>query len=754
MRHVTCLQHTTMASATLPATTYIPDRYLGRLLRAVLWLLVHTLYRIRIIGQAHIPRQGPALLVCNHLSFIDGFFVGACVPRRVRFLVHRSFYEQKSLYWFLRLMQAIPIAGGNRCEVSMAIEQARQALRQGDVVCIFAEGAISRTGNLLPFKRGLERIMDGGDAPIIPVHLDRVWGSIFSFKNGRVGWKWPRHFPYPVTVSFAQPLPATTTAAQVRQAVAEMGSTAISHHWQPHDLLQRRFIATARRQWQRLCMADSTGTQLTCGKALIASLLLARWVRQHCAHDTMVGLLLPASVGGALANIAVLLAGKIPVNLNFTAGREAMTAAIQQCGIRTILTSPQLLRKASLDECAGMVYLEEVLRQISLWQKLCTACLARLLPVRLLQRLCTAPGQTADTLATVVFSSGSTGIPKGVMLSHRNILSNIESMAQVFTVTPQDRLLGGLPLFHAFGFTVTLWFPLVAGCGVVYHPNPMEAKTIGELAQTYKATMLVSTPTFCGMYLRQCPAPAFAALRYAIVGGEKLRPALARAFYEKYGVQLLEGYGCTEMAPVVAVNVPDVVYGAHRQVGQKPGTVGQPLPGIAAKVVHPETGEPLPSGTAGLLLVKGPNRMLGYLGQPDKTAAVLQDGWYITGDIAAIDQDGFIHLTDRLSRFSKIAGEMVPHLKVEEAVNTILGDQQCVVTSIPDAQKGEALVALYTSPDMTPADLWDRLCHTDLPRLWMPKREHVYRIEALPTLLTGKIDLQQVKRLALEKAQQ
>jgi acyl-[acyl-carrier-protein]-phospholipid O-acyltransferase/long-chain-fatty-acid--[acyl-carrier-protein] ligase len=265
--------------------------------------------------------------------------------------------------------------------------------------------------------------------------------------------------------------------------------------------------------------------------------------------------------------------------------------------------------------------------------------------------------------------------------------------------------------------------------------------------------MLVSTPTFCGMYLRQCPAAAFAALRYAIVGAEKLRPALARAFAEKYGVPLLEGYGCTEMAPVVAVNVPDVVYGPHRQIGQKPGTVGQPLPGVVAKVVHPETGAPLPNGTEGLLLVKGPNRMLGYLGQPDKTAEVLQDGWYVTGDMAAIDQDGFIHLTDRLSRFSKIGGEMVPHLKVEEAINTVLGDRQCVVTAIPDAKKGEALVALYTHQEVTPAALWEHLCRTNLPRLWVPKREHLYAVASIPTLATGKVDLQQVKRLAWEKAQ-
>jgi acyl-[acyl-carrier-protein]-phospholipid O-acyltransferase/long-chain-fatty-acid--[acyl-carrier-protein] ligase len=739
----------TFGLGTLLGTVYILRLLPDFLVRFLLWLLTHTLYRIRVVGPGHVPPQGPALLVCNHMSFVDGLLVGASVQRFIRFMVYRGYYENRYLHWFMRLMHTIPVAGGNRKEVLASLEQARQALRQGHVVCIFAEGAISRTGNVLPFKRGFEHIMKGLDVPIIPVHLDRMWGSIFSFKDGRFVWKWPRHLPYPVTVSFGSPLPPTTTAEQARQAVMELGGTAVAYRRQQRDLLQLRFMATARRQWSKFCMADSTGKELTFGRALVGSLLLARWLRQHHPQDAMVGLLLPASVGGALANIAVLLAGKIPVNLNFTAGREAMTAAMQQCGIQTILTSRQFLHKAKIDALAGMVHLEDILPQLPPWQKFLAILQARLLPLRLLQRLYTPRGQTPATLATVVFSSGSTGTPKGVMLSHHNVLSNIEGIAQVFALTSRDRMLGILPLFHSFGFTVTLWFPLVTGCGAVYHPNPMDAKTIGELVYTYKATMLISTPTFCGMYLRQCPADAFASLRYAVVGAEKLRPELAQAFKEKYGVELLEGYGCTEMAPVVAVNVPDVVHGTQRQIGHKPGTVGHPIPGVAARVVHLETGAPLPSGAEGLLLVKGPNRMLGYLGQPEKTAEVLQDGWYITGDIAAIDEDGFIRITDRLSRFSKIGGEMVPHGKVEEVINSILGEQACVVTAVPDPRKGESLVVLYTHPEVSGNDLWERLCQTDLPKLWIPRREHFYCIETIPTLGTGKVDLQQARRLAM-----
>lgn len=737
-----------IGAATLLGTGYVLRLLPVFFIRLVLWLLTHTLYRIRILGQEHVPLRGPALLVCNHLSFIDAFLVGACVQRFVRFLVWKGFYERPLLGHFLRMMQAIPVAAGDRRAVVTALSQARTALQQGHVVCIFAEGAISRTGNLLPFKRGFEHIAHGLDVPVIPVHLDRIWGSIFSFHHGTFFWKWPRRWPYPVTVSFGKPLPATASAYEVRQAMTHLHSNAFTHRPQTQGLLTRRFLRMARRHWGRFCMADSTGKRLTFGKLLIGSTILARWLRRHCQQEQMIGLLLPASVGGAVANLAVSLTGKIPVNLNFTSGPEAMQAAIEQCGIRTILTSQQFLDKASLPRRHDMVFLETLLQEVTLWQKVGGMLAALFLPAAFLARPPVATAHTSEALATVVFSSGSTGAPKGVMLSHQNILSNIESMAQIFPLDARDCMMGILPFFHAFGFTVTLWFPLLTGCSVVYHPNPMDGKKIGEMVQQHRATMLISTPTFYGMYLRQCPPEVFQSLRYTIVGAEKLRPALAAEFQEKYGITLLEGYGCTEMGPVVAVNVPDVVQDNQRQIGHKPGTVGHPIPGVTARVVHVETGEPLPPHTAGLLLVNGPNRMLGYLGQAERTATVLRDGWYVTGDIATIDEDGFICITDRLARFSKMGGEMVPHLAIEDAVNAVLGTTASLVTAVPDAQRGERLVVLYTHPAISRDQLWEGVMQSALPKLWVPKREHFFVVDALPLLGTGKIDLQEARQLA------
>jgi acyl-[acyl-carrier-protein]-phospholipid O-acyltransferase/long-chain-fatty-acid--[acyl-carrier-protein] ligase len=337
------------------------------------------------------------------------------------------------------------------------------------------------------------------------------------------------------------------------------------------------------------------------------------------------------------------------------------------------------------------------------------------------------------------------------MLSHHNIISNIEAIGQVIQFTPQDRILGILPLFHSFGFTATIWLPVLTGFGAVYHPNPTDAKTIGETVQKYRATLMISTPTFYVSYWRRCTREQFASLRYVIAGAEKLREQIAKGYQEKFGLTILEGYGCTELSPVVAVNTLDVIDGEEKQIGHKPGTVGHPLPGIAAKVIDPDSGETLGPGQAGLLLVKGPNVMLGYLNQQNLTDQARRRGWYVTGDIATIDDDGFITITDRLSRFSKIGGEMVPHMKIEEMINDILGSPASVVTAIPDEHRGERLVVFYAKNGVSRDELWDKLNKSELPKLWIPKRDDLRPIDEIPVLGSGKADLKKVKALALEK---
>ena len=720
--------------------------------RVCLWLLTHTLYRVQAKGLENLPRDGGALLVCNHVSFIDPFLVGAPMWRYIRFIMLRRMYKKPGIHWFAKRMGAIPIDEEDPPrKVVESLREAQSRLREGELVCIFAEGAMTRTGNVLRFHRGLERIVRGTGAPIIPVHLDRVWGSIFSFERGRFFTKWPRRIFYPVMVSFGPPLPSTATAFQARQAVMELGAEAFTRRDSTQRTLPELFLNTGRRNWRRFAMADSFGRELNFGQTLVGAMLFRRLILDRCRDEIMVGVLLPPMVPSALLNLGISMAGRVPVNLNYTASAEAMDVAIERCQFKTIFTSEKLLERFSIAKRPGMVMIEDVAKNFSGKDKVLYSLLARLLPRFVLRRWLLRRDVGLDSLATIIFSSGSTGIPKGVMLSHRNIVSNIEGIQQAISVDRKDCLLGILPLFHSFGFTAGLWLPMISGFGVVFHTNPLEARKIGELCRKYHVTILVSTPTFCWSYVRQCAAEDFASLRLAVVGAEKMKPELARAFKEKFGLDIHEGYGCTELSPVVAVGRPDYRGADQTQVGHKHGTVGHPIPGVAVRVVNPETFEDLGAGREGILLVKGANVMMGYLGEPEKTREVLrEDGWYLTGDIARLDEDGFITITDRQSRFSKIAGEMVPHLQVEDALHQALGttEPQLVVTSVPDEQKGEKLVVLHTELRVNVDEILKRLRDSGLPKLWLPRKENFFQIEAIPFLGTGKLDLKCVKDTA------
>ncbi len=708
----------------------------NRLSEAAAGLAIRALYRIRVWGVENIPSRGPAVLASNHVSCLDGRLIRRCVPGAG---LPAGEEPELGTGWPGRLLRA---AGGETAE------SAEQRLRKGGVVIAFPEGEVTRTGTLLPFRWGPADLT--GEAAVIPVYLDLPVGALFSFRGGRL-LRRPPGLRRTAVIAFGRPLPGGATAGELRQAVMELGAEAAGLRHGPRDRLERRFIAVAKRHWTRLALADSGGRELSFGRALTAALLLAGWLRRRRRGEGMVGIVLPATAGAALANAAVLLSGKIPVNLNFTAGREAMQAAAGRCGLRTVLSARAFLEKAGLAEMPGMVLLEDLLGAVPAPRKIGAALAARLLPTRWLEWM--YGGKGVDEPATVIFSSGSTGEPKGVVLSHRNIVCNIDSLLKIFPLEPGDRALGVLPFFHVFGLTCALWFPLSSGVTAVYHHSPMDARAVGELAARYRVALLMATPTFFGHYLRRCQPEEFRSLRWAVAGGEKLAPGLARAFREKFGLELLEGYGATEMSPVVAVNAPDEPGGLGTQRGYKPGTVGRPIPGVAVRVVDPAGGEPLPAGHQGLLLVKGPNRMLGYLGEPERTAEVLREGWYVTGDMASLDAEGFLTIADRLARFSKIGGEMVPHVRVEQTVSELLEGAECVVMAVPDPERGERLVVLYTRREVSPAELWRRLNQTALPKLWIPKCENIYLVEELPPpLASGKLDLRRLKALAREMA--
>ena len=483
--------------------------------------------------------------------------------------------------------------------------------------------------------------------------------------------------------------------------------------------------------------------------------MLARTLRPRWESQPRVGILLPPSVAAALLNVAAPLCGKTSVNLNYTVGKSGLEAAVRLAELRTIVTSRLFVEKAKLELPDGptVIWLEDIAQTIGAAQKLFATLLAVCAPARVIERICGQKTRlTVDDLATIIFSSGSTGEPKGVMLSHFSIDANAQGATQVLHLYQRERVLGILPFFHSFGYLV-FWFVMFNNAALVFHPSPLDVAAIGELVRRYRITFLVTTPTFLQLYQRRCTPEQFSSLRVVLTGAEKLPARLAQAFEDRFGLDPIEGYGVTECAPVVAVNCPDFRAAGYFQPASRRGTVGQPLPGVSVQIVDPDSFAPLPPGTPGMLLVKGPNVMNGYLGREDLTANVMRDGWYITGDIALVDDDGFLTITDRLSRFSKIGGEMVPHGQVEEALQQAAGADMQVfaVTGIPDERKGEQLAVLHTLEESQIPGIVAKLIANGLPNLFIPPRPNFVKVDALPVLGTGKMDLRSLKRIAMER---
>lgn len=721
------------------------------LVRFVIVVVIRGLYRIRVFGDRHVPQKGGALLVANHISYVDALLIAATQQRRIRFIMSRPVFEASRFQWLFRLMQTILISESDPPkQIIRSLKTARQALDDGYLVCIFAEGAITRNGTLRRFKPGMERILKGSEHPVIPVYLGGLWGSIFSFAQGKTGG-WPHKLPYPVNIHFGAPHPASTQTWQARQHIQELSCDEFEQRKAQRQPLAQTFIKVARRHWRRRCISDRTGKQLTYGRTLTGAVLLSRRLRTLDRSQKPLGILLPPSAGGALANIACTLLRRPSANLNYTLTVADLRSQLEHCGIRQVLSARAFVKRLGWQENdLPFVFIEDLLADVTISAKLRAALAARLAPWG---TLCPARDFNPDEITTILFSSGSSDRAKAIMLSHHNLLSHMEQMRAIFPLNRRDHFCGILPLFHSFGLNITFWLPITSGNSVDFVPNPLDHQAVAASVRETQATVLMSAPTFLLSYLRRIPGEDFASLERVIVGAEKMKPRLADLFEKRFGVRPREGYGATELSPAISFNLPDILTEDHEQPGTLAGSAGLALPGMALKVVNPDTGVILPPNQEGLLWTKGPNVMQGYWGDPARTEAVLQDGWYNTGDIVRIDEHGFITITDRLSRFSKIGGEMVSHGRVEEFCHAALDASEPVlaITGIPDERKGEKLVVLYTPEHVDPDRLFELLCTSDLPNLSKPKRCDFVPVDSLPLLGSGKLNLRLLKQMAVHR---
>ena len=523
-------------------------------------------------------------------------------------------------------------------------------------------------------------------------------------------------------------------------------------------LAYESFISLASRPRQKLIVDRGLqGRTMKSGFLLAVSFMLSRRLT-NWTSKTRVGILFPPSLGAYIANLAVVLAGKVPVNLNFTLGPSSVAACLQKADVDCLLTSERVQHKIPHFPWSesGIIDLVEEMKLIPKAKALALLSWIHLCPTKLLAKILKIPAEGGELEAGLLFTSGSSGEPKGVVLTHRNILGNCAQIDATGLLPVSEKVIANLPIFHSFGFTVTLWYPLLRGCSVVTLPSPLEVKNVAEAIKADSATILIGTPTFLKPYMKRIEPEQLASLKYVVAGAEKTPEGFADAWEARFGSLYLEGYGLTETSPVVSVNTPSIPDGVNypgdSTEGSRRGSVGRMMPGHAARILDPNTMEDIEVTKVGLLMLKGPNIFRAYLGEPKRTAEVKQGGWFITGDLARFDEDGFLFIEGRLSRFSKIAGEMVPHGTVEDALikayNLIDAEQPIIaVAGRPDEAKGEALVLLSVM-DLELEDVREKLSCAGLANLWVPKE--IKRVEVIPTLATGKLDLRQIQFLASE----
>lgn len=731
-----------------------------RALRLVFPPILRRLYRLRFTGAERIPASGGAILIANHQSYLDPALICLLTPRPVRFLMAKEMTRHWWARWMARATRAILISASDPPRrIIEALREARDEARRGGLVGLFPEGQITRTGMMLPFQRGLRQIVRDLDAPIIPLAIDGAWDTAFGPRRGAASPPLRRPGLRPaIRVVVGEPVASETPLPRLRQIIVELLADAFAGRSEDARPLHRAALSALRRRpFARLFSDHNTSRAITNLKWLATVAALGRRLARRWEGEERVGILLPPSLGGAAVNFAAALGGRVTVNLNYTASRGILEDVCARCAIRLVITSRAFLAKLRAFEPPGGVeflYLEDLRGEIGARERLAGMARGWLWPAGALERALgrRRPAAPGDTL-TILFSSGSTGRPKGVPLTHWNIGSNIEGACLLAHLDDSSRVLGILPFFHSYGLTVTLWLPLVKALGVSYYPTPLDARGIGETVQRHRVTHLFATPSFLSIYARRTQPGQFGSLTYAQTGAEKLRPAVAEAFEARFGLKPIEGYGATECSPVVTMNTCDYRCPGIYQAGARAGSVGHPLPGVALRVVDIETGETLPPGRPGMLLARGPNVMSGYFDAPELTAEVLRDGWYVTGDVAMMDDDGFVRITDRLSRFSKIAGEMVPHVKIEEALQELSGepDRAFAVTGVADPKKGERLVALHTLPEAKAREVAAALQQSGLPAFWIPKWSDFLRVDEIPQLGAGKLDLQGVRALAARR---
>lgn len=644
------------------------------------------------------------------------------------------------------------------------LKEARVLLKNNENIGVVTEWFKFEGGFEIDSYRLIKALVKNINAPVIPIHLEQPKGSNFTIRKKGV---FSRNIINNKTHWYIFAGKALTTleeAKKIKSEIQDLSVKAAEVTYNDLPLVHIGFALQALRTPEKPCFPDNVNPKLNLnyGKALVAVSCLGNQLCHELKDEKTVGVWLPNSTGSALTNIALGTIGKISVNLNYTASIGILEHCIKKSGVKTIITAKRFTSKVNWPEIQGirLIYLEDIMQKISPTQKALTFLASKILPPNMFIKIILKAHQPhPDDTLTIIFSSGSTGNPKGVMLTYKNITSNAWSTIKGADVDFTDCLLGALPFFHSFGYTVSMWTPIQVGASIVYQPDPRQARDIGAACKSYQCTAYLSTATFLRFCLKKSEPDDFKSLRILICGAEKLPIQLAKDFEFKFGILPLEGYGCTELSPVVCINKGDIRLPGGTILGQMAGSIGQIIPGVSIKIVDPDTLDNLLPNNEGMVLATGANVMKGYLDDPEKTASVIKDGWYITGDMGKINLESYVTLTGRLSRFAKIGGEMVPLERLEDELHDLLESSEriCAVTCVPDISRGERIIVLFLPSILASFDIdvktWiKKLSSKGLPNLWIPSEKDFHPVTDLPVLGSGKLDLASLKAKALEIA--
>ena len=711
--------------------------------------------KIEILGQNIIPKEGvlviPGRLDFNEMLNLEQIFSG----RNITWLCEERVTLDNAVQSYLEREGTTAISfSASEDEPKTISDTLREPLSNGGVVIFFPGYVNALAGECCHIPATTLRSLCALRHPTLPLsaskpreissspeNISRLPESILSFS--------------PVIAS------KDVSVASWRQGLLAAEEIAFSSRSFLNDSLPVTLIAGLKKHGSSTTLYDGTDdSQWTFDKLLAIAIVFAAEIKLQ-TQKKRVGIILPPGRGGMLANLAVLLAGKIPVNINFTSSHHAVQSCIHQADIDKFITADPFVRKVASfpwPPNRDLIYIERILpplkKKITRWFILC-----KTLPTPIIAKMLGLGKSKGNDEAVLLFTSGSSGEPKGVPLSHRNILANVCQFGSRVNLSHEDKILGCLPLFHAFGITATLLYPCIQGINLATYPNPLEAKRLAELIQMHSVNALITTPTFLRGFMRRVNPEQLASLHYCVTGAEKLPNSLADAFKEKFGKSILEGYGLTETAPAtnLSLHTPEQQGDTQTIPAERMGSVGKLLPGIAIKMTNPATEESSPIDQQGSIWLRGANIFDGYLNDEKKSAEVLHDGWFNTGDVGRVDDDGFLYIEGRLSRFSKIGGEMVPHETIEAAITKTLGldketERKIAVVGIPDEQKGEAIALLTTicgdTRDQECIALRYQLMDQGIPSLWCPKT--FIPVDEIPILASGKLDLKSCKELALQ----